>query len=124
MCPRINSSNKYVTSCVEGGMNTSKSHIASSNTNFSGSSSSNTESDSGWNRQAMNVGNLALDKPCCPGPVTGTSGNVVKQRDIPGFFLTESVYAAGLSLSRHRHAHAYLSFVLSGTYKEKYADRE
>ncbi len=72
----------------------------------------------------MNVANLALDKGYCAGPVTGTSGNVVKQREIPGFSLTETIYPTGLSLSRHRHAQAYLSFVLSGAYQEKYANRE
>jgi AraC family transcriptional regulator len=72
----------------------------------------------------MNAANVALEKPFYTGPVTGLSGAVVKQREIPGFTLTESVYALGLRLSPHRHSQAYLSFVLSGSYTETYADRE
>ena len=72
----------------------------------------------------MNALNVALEKPFYAGPVTGLSGTVVKQREIPGFTLTESVYPLALRLSPHRHSHAYLSFVLSGSYREKYADRE
>jgi AraC family transcriptional regulator len=71
----------------------------------------------------MTAANAVLE-PFCAGPVTGTSGNVVKHREITGFSLTESIYPVGLSLSRHRHLHAYLSFVLSGSYREKYEDRE
>jgi AraC family transcriptional regulator len=72
----------------------------------------------------MNAVNVALEKPFYTGPVTGLSGTVVKQREIPGFTLTESVYLSGLRLAPHRHSQAYLSFVLSGSYTEKYADRE
>lgn len=72
----------------------------------------------------MSAANIALPKHFSAGSVTGTSGSVVKQRVIPGFSLSECVYPAGMSLSPHRHLHAYLSFVLSGSYKEKYGDRE
>lgn len=72
----------------------------------------------------MNAVSVAYEKPFVACPVTDTSGNIVRQRAIPGFSLTESVYPRGLSLSRHRHSHAYLIFVLSGAYTEKYADRE
>jgi AraC-like DNA-binding protein len=72
----------------------------------------------------MNALNVALEKPVYAGPVTGLSGTVLKQREIPGFSLSESVYPQGLRLSPHRHSEAYLSFVLSGSYHEKYADRE
>jgi AraC family transcriptional regulator len=72
----------------------------------------------------MNAVNVALENPLYTGPVTGLSGTVLKQREIPGFFLTECVYPLGLSLSPHRHSHAYLSFVLSGSYRENYAHRE
>ncbi len=72
----------------------------------------------------MNAVNIALEKPVYAGPVTGLSGTVLKQREIPGFSLSESVYPQGLRLSPHRHSQAYLSFVLSGSYRERYADRE
>jgi AraC family transcriptional regulator len=72
----------------------------------------------------MNASNAVLEKPFCAVPFSPTSGTVVRQREIPGFSLTESVYPQGLRLSQHRHLHAYLSFVLSGSYKERYADRE
>jgi len=72
----------------------------------------------------MNSVNVVAERPFYAGPVTGISGNVVKQRGIPGFTLTESCYSQGFSLSPHRHAQAYLSFVLSGSYREKYAERE
>jgi AraC family transcriptional regulator len=72
----------------------------------------------------MNAVNVALENPLYTGPVTGLSGTVLKQREIPCFYLTECVYPLGLSLSPHRHSHAYLTFVLTGCYREKYADRE
>lgn len=72
----------------------------------------------------MTAGNIALDRSCCTGPVTAISGNVIKHREITGFSLSESIYPAGLFLSPHRHLQAYLSFVLSGSYREKYAERE
>lgn len=36
----------------------------------------------------------------------------------------ESIYPQGLELSRHCHSHAFLSYVISGTYTEKYLDVE
>jgi AraC family transcriptional regulator len=85
--------------------------------NFSDSSASN--------MQAVDMPMTAtLEKSYSTGPVTGTSGTVVKQREIPGFSLSETVYPEGLSLAPHRHSQAYLSFVLAGSYKEIYGDRE
>ncbi len=72
----------------------------------------------------MNALSVAYDKPFSTCPVTDTSGDVLRRRDIPGFSLTESIYQKGLALSRHCHSHAYLSLVLSGTYSEKYSDQE
>ena len=63
-------------------------------------------------------------KPIGLCPVTDAAGNTIRRRDIAGFSLTEAVYGAGVSLGRHCHANAYLTLVLSGTYTEKYADRE
>ena len=63
-------------------------------------------------------------KPIGLCPVTDAAGNTIRRRDIAGFSLTEAVYGAGVSLGRHCHANAYLTLVLSGTYTERYADRE
>jgi AraC family transcriptional regulator len=57
-------------------------------------------------------------------PVTDAAGSIVRRRDIPGFSLTEAVYAEGTSLARHRHAHSYLTVVLSGSYIETHPARE
>jgi AraC family transcriptional regulator len=57
-------------------------------------------------------------------PVIDAAGSTLRRRDIAGFSLTEAVYAEGVSLGRHCHANAHLTLVLSGTYSEKYADRE
>ncbi|HTR36192.1 MAG TPA: AraC family transcriptional regulator [Bryobacteraceae bacterium] len=67
-------------------------------------------------RSASTPGNVA--------PVTDSAGNTIKRCFLAGFTVKEAVYASGTSLSRHRHAHAYLSFVLSGGYTEKYLSRE
>ncbi|HEX4593772.1 MAG TPA: AraC family transcriptional regulator [Bryobacteraceae bacterium] len=48
----------------------------------------------------------------------------MSRRDLPTFSLTETLYPKGLTLPKHRHSHAYLTFVLSGTFTEKYAERE
>jgi len=72
----------------------------------------------------MNAVNILPEKPFYGAPLVGISGAVVKQREVSGFTLLETAYPAGLSLVRHRHAHAYLSFVLAGAYKEKYVNRE
>lgn len=64
---------------------------------------------------------LLTSGPC---PVTDTAGNVVRRRDIAGFSLTEAVYAEGTLLSRHCHAHCYLTLVLSGTYTERQSQHE
>lgn len=73
---------------------------------------------------AMSAIGVTLQKRFESCPITDTSGKVLRRREIAGFSLTESVYASGMSLSPHCHSNAFLSFVLSGTYTEKYADRE
>ena len=59
-----------------------------------------------------------------PCPVTETSGRVLRRRDLAAFSLIESDYPKGLSLTKHCHSHAYLTFVLQGSYMEKYRDSE
>jgi AraC family transcriptional regulator len=73
--------------------------------------------------QEMNTASVVFEQfSVCP--ITDTGGKVVRRRDIPGFTLTESIYPKGLFLSMHCHSNAYLSFILSGTYREKYLDQE
>ncbi len=71
----------------------------------------------------MNATGAIAQKQFLSCPITDTSGTILRRRDIAGFSLTENVYPQGLVLSPHCHAHGYLSFVLSGNYTEKYAER-
>jgi len=57
-------------------------------------------------------------------PVTDSAGSTIKRRALGGFTVKEAIYEQGTSLPRHRHANAYLAFVLSGGYREKYLNRE
>jgi len=57
-------------------------------------------------------------------PITDTAGTTIRRRDVTGFTVKESLYAPDTALGRHRHSNAYFSFVLSGGYTEKYANRE
>jgi AraC family transcriptional regulator len=54
-------------------------------------------------------------------PCTGTYGEVLEQRNVAGFVLTDNQYPRGLELPKHFHNHAYLSFVLDRPYLETYA---
>lgn len=45
-------------------------------------------------------------------------GEQVRIREVDGFFLSESVYTAGQSISRHSHSSPYLSILLQGSYRE------
>ena len=47
----------------------------------------------------------------------------MRRRDVAGFSLTENLYPQGMTLPPHCHANGYLSFVLSGSYTERYAER-
>ena len=49
-----------------------------------------------------------------------TAGQVTERRDLLNLKLRETVYPRGLSLSRHMHSSAYLSFVIEGHYTEHY----
>jgi len=86
--------------------------------NFSEVRSSNREKGRALD---MNSVGSAFEKQWATCPVTETSGDLLRHRDIAGFSLSERLYSAGLVLSPHCHAQAYLSFVLSGEYVEKYA---
>ena len=86
--------------------------------------SSKEASDYGGGGQFMNAVSLAFDKLSAGCPITDTAGRVVRRRNVSGFSLSENIYSEGLCLPKHRHSDAYLSFVLSGSYTEKYTDRE
>ena len=55
-------------------------------------------------------------------PLTGTSGTVVRRRDLACFSITDSIYSAGMFLPRHYHKDAYLNYILSGEFSECYAN--
>jgi AraC family transcriptional regulator len=68
----------------------------------------------------MNAAIAIPQKQYATCPLTDISGNILRRREVAGFVLTENIYSEGLELSPHCHAHGYLSFVLSGSYTEKY----
>jgi AraC family transcriptional regulator len=72
----------------------------------------------------MNALDSPFEKRFLASVVTDISGSIVRRRDLTAFSLSETVYRQGLTLSKHCHSHAYLSFVLTGSYMEKYANRE
>jgi AraC family transcriptional regulator len=74
--------------------------------------------------QAMNALGATFEQTFATVPVTDTSGSIMRRRDLAAFSLSESSYEKGMRLSKHCHSHAYLSLVLSGSYMEKYANRE
>ena len=89
--------------------------------NLSSKASSNPGSKLVGDGPAMNA---TLEKQLAPCPIMDTSGDMVRRRDLSAFSLTEAVYPKGLTLPKHCHSHAYLNFVLSGNFVERYADRE
>ena len=67
---------------------------------------------------------MARERQFTEYPETGTAGKVTRRRDLAGFSVSETQYARGLRLSKHCHGNAYLSFILSGSYVEKYSGEE
>jgi len=51
------------------------------------------------------------------------SGETVRLRTIGPFTLRENLYAGGLVLPRHSHPQAYISFLIEGSFRERYATR-
>jgi AraC family transcriptional regulator len=92
--------------------------------NLSEHAPSNGGSNLMGNVPSMNALDSTFDKRFIAGAVTDISGSILRRRDLKAFSLSETVYPRGLTLSKHCHSHAYLSFVLAGSYLEKYADRE
>ena len=61
--------------------------------------------------------------PCiCPDSNTAphdAAGEVLKRRSIGPYVLTEHLYSTTLSLPKHTHCDAFLTFVLEGTFRER-----
>jgi AraC family transcriptional regulator len=51
------------------------------------------------------------------------SAETLRQRTIGPFTLRENLYAAGTTLTRHSHTQAYITFVIEGAFRERYATR-
>jgi AraC family transcriptional regulator len=49
------------------------------------------------------------------------SGEIVRIRQVGPFTLSENLYPSGLVLPRHSHSQAYITFVIEGTVRERYA---
>jgi AraC family transcriptional regulator len=50
-------------------------------------------------------------------------GETLRLRTIGPFTLRENIYASGTVLPKHSHPHAYITFVLEGAFRERYATR-
>lgn len=51
------------------------------------------------------------------------SGETLRLRTIGPFTLRENLYAAGTVLPKHSHSQAYITFVIEGVFRERYATR-
>jgi AraC family transcriptional regulator len=51
------------------------------------------------------------------------SAETLRLRTIGPFTLKENLYAPGTVLGKHSHGHAYISFVIEGAFRERYATR-
>jgi AraC family transcriptional regulator len=51
------------------------------------------------------------------------SGETLRLRTIGPFTLRENLYASGLVLPKHSHPRAYITFVIEGAFRERYASR-
>jgi AraC family transcriptional regulator len=76
------------------------------------------------NIMPLNSQSAILEMPRTACPFTAASGQVIRKRNLPGFSVINTVYAAGTFLPMHCHEDAYLSFVLDGQYTEYYPDGE
>jgi AraC family transcriptional regulator len=51
------------------------------------------------------------------------SGETLRLRTIGPFTLRENLYASGIALPKHSHPHAYITLVIEGVFRERYATR-
>ena len=59
--------------------------------------------------------------PSLPLPPRDVAGEVVRLRAVGPFTLCETVCAAGVTLPKHDHRQAYITFVIEGSFRERYA---
>jgi AraC family transcriptional regulator len=79
----------------------------------------------------LNVYISATTVPACPadhgyertGAGVDISGETLRLRTIGPFTLKENLYAAGMVLPQHSHPHAFVTFVIEGAFRERYATR-
>jgi len=57
------------------------------------------------------------------GASVDVSGETLRLRRIGPFTLRENLYASGMALPKHSHPHAYITFVIEGAFRERYAAR-
>ena len=55
------------------------------------------------------------------GASVDVSGETLRLRSIGPFTLRENLYASGTVLPKHSHPHAYITFVIEGAFRERYA---
>lgn len=51
------------------------------------------------------------------------SGETLRQRTFGPFTLRENLYPSGMALPKHSHPQAYITFVVEGAFRERYATR-
>ncbi len=51
------------------------------------------------------------------------SGETLRLRTIGPFTLRENLYPSGMALPKHSHPQAYITFVIEGAFRERYATR-
>ena len=53
-------------------------------------------------------------------PAEDILGEIVRTRRVGPFTLSETLHPAGLVLPKHAHRHVYITFVIEGTFRERY----
>lgn len=53
-------------------------------------------------------------------PDLGHNGVIMNSKELAGFYLTETAYAAQITVPRHTHRHACFCLILNGSYRELY----
>src|SRR5579871_467463 len=56
------------------------------------------------------------------GPSADLAGEVIRRRSIGSFTLTENLFGAPVTLGDHTHHEAFITFVIEGTFREKYTN--
>ena len=55
---------------------------------------------------------------------SASAGEVLRRRSIGSFTLSEILYPAGLALPSHAHRESYITFVIEGSFRERYDNGE